>query len=321
MPSIDLPLDQLRTFQVPAEEPTDFDEFWNDTLADARRHGRDIEIERAETSYTAVDVWDLTFPGFGGEPVKAWVTRPADGTSRGTVVEYVGYGGGRGLPGERPHWALAGYQHVLMDSRGQAGTWGSGGQTPDPHGSGPKTGGPITYGIESPETYYYRRFFTDAVRLVDAVSAFPFPGSGPLFATGQSQGGGTALAVAGLMTGLAGVLPDVPFLCAMRRSVTMTPMEPFREVSRYLSVNSDRVDQVFDTLSYFDGVSFARRATAPAVFSVGLMDDIVLPSTVFAAFNAYGHSDKTIDVYEFNGHEGGGLRHQHRQARWTAERL
>ena len=40
------------------------------------------------------------------------------------------------------------------------------------------------------------------------------------------------------------------------------------------------------TLSYFDGVSFARRAAAPALFSVGLMDMVCPPSTVYAAFNA-----------------------------------
>ena len=41
------------------------------------------------------------------------------------------------------------------------------------------------------------------------------------------------------------------------------------------------------TLAYFDGVNFAARATAEALFSVGLMDDICPPSTVYAAYNAY----------------------------------
>lgn len=318
MPFTDLPLDQLRPFEDPTTEPGDFDTFWADTLADARRHGSDFTLEPADTPYTAVQVWDLTYPGYSGEPIRAWVVRPASGVCRGTVVEYIGYGGGRGLPGERPHWALAGYMHIIMDSRGQAGSWGSGGNTPDPHGPLSTAGGPITRGIENPETYYYRRFYTDAVRLIDIVDKLPFPDRGRLFATGHSQGGGTTLAVAGLAKGLAGVLPDVAFLCAIRRAVELTPTEPYREIARYLSVHTDRVDQVFDTLSYFDGVSFARRATAPALFSVALMDDIVLPSTVFAAFNAYAHPAKSIEVYQFNGHEGGGLRHQYRQARWAA---
>ena len=48
---------------------------------------------------------------------------------------------------------------------------------------------------------------------------------------------------------------------------------------------------------------FARRSKAPALFSVGLMDDICPPSTVFAAFNAYAGLKRMVE-YEFNNHEG-----------------
>ncbi len=44
-------------------------------------------------------VHDVTFAGFGGHPVRAWLTLPAQrsGPLPG-VVEFIGYGGGRGLP-------------------------------------------------------------------------------------------------------------------------------------------------------------------------------------------------------------------------------
>ena len=65
-----------------------------------------------------------------------------------------------------------------------------------------------------------------------------------------------------------------------------------------------RVDEVFRTLSYFDGMQFAVRARCPALFSVGLMDDICPPRTVFAAYNHYA-GPKDIRVWPFNQHEGG----------------
>ena len=65
---------------------------------------------------------------------------------------------------------------------------------------------------------------------------------------------------------------------------------------------------MFATLSYIDVVNHAQRVTAPALFSVGLSDDITPPSTVFAAFHYYG-GPKDIAVYPFSGHEGGGTRH------------
>ena len=55
-----------------------------------------------------------------------------------------------------------------------------------------------------------------------------------------------------------------------------------------------------------DGLNFAPRATAPALFSVGLMDEICPPSTVFAAYNHYA-GPKDIRVWSFNGHEAGEL--------------
>jgi cephalosporin-C deacetylase len=115
-------------------------------------------------------------------------------------------------------------------------------------------------------------------------------------------------------------MPDVPFLCDFRRSVELTPDAPFTELRQYLAVHRDQDDQTFATLSYFDGVGFARRASATARFSVALMDPIVLPSTVFAAYNAYGSAEKMIDVYPFNGHEGGQGHQFVRQARWLADR-
>jgi cephalosporin-C deacetylase len=88
----------------------------------------------------------------------------------------------------------------------------------------------------------------------------------------------------------------------------MTDCRPYVELIDYLSVHRGEVDRVFSTLSYLDVVNHAKRATAPALFSVGLVDDITPASTVFAAFNHYA-GPKQIEVYQFNGHDGGGTQH------------
>ena len=62
------------------------------------------------------------------------------------------------------------------------------------------------------------------------------------------------------------------------------------------------------------------RASVPALFSVALMDPVCPPSTVFAAFNAYG-GPAEIDVFPFNGHEGGGAVQWERQARFVRSHL
>jgi cephalosporin-C deacetylase len=88
--------------------------------------------------------------------------------------------------------------------------------------------------------------------------------------------------------GLVAVMPDVPFLCHFRRAADICDEPPYTEIIRYLAIHRGVGDSAFTTLSYFDGVSFAERASAPALSSVGLMDQVCPPSTVYAAYHAYG---------------------------------
>jgi cephalosporin-C deacetylase len=139
--------------------------------------------------------------------------------------------------------------------------------------------------------------------------------------TGGSQGGGISIAVAALADGLVGAMPDVPFLCHFRRATELTDEDPYAEIAAYLKAHRDHLDRVFGTLAYFDGAVLARLASAPTLFSVALMDKVCPPSTVFAAFNAYGGLDKTIAVYPYNEHEGGQAFHHGVQLDWLAARL
>lgn len=293
-------------------EPADFDAFWAQTLAEAARHPLAVTAIRVTdapgaAALTTLDVYDVTFNGFGGQPIRAWLRVPAGATEPlPAIVQFHGYGRGRGQAFENLLWASAGYAHFDMDVRGQ-GSGGATGVTPDDDGgarSGPQVPGFMTRGIESPGSYYYRRLYTDAVRAVAAARSLDLVDETRVGVMGTSQGGGIALAVAGLVPDLAAVVARVPFLCDFPRASVITNAMPYREIAQYLAVHRLSVTTVHETLSYFDGVNFAARATTPAVFTVGLMDAICPPSTVFGAFHRYA-GPKDITVWQYNGHEGG----------------
>ncbi|QDB78337.1 acetylxylan esterase [Georgenia sp. 311] len=321
MPLFDLDAARLPDYRPDVAEPADFDDFWARTLAETRAHDLAVEAVPVDAHLRLVDAFDLTFSGFGGHRVKAWYLRPA-GTDEPlpAVVEYLGYGGGRGLPHSRLLWAAAGYAYVVMDTRGQGTTTTNGfGATPDPVGTGVAAPGTLTRGIEDPHEHYYRRVYTDGVRAVEAVRTLPGVDEGRVAVTGVSQGGAITTAVAGLVD-VAAAMPDVPWLAHIRRGVEMAPEGPFEEVRTYLAAHRDRVEPAFRTLSYIDGVNHAKRATAPALYSVALMDTVCPPSTVYASANHYG-GDVDVEVYPFNEHEGGTEFQRERQLTWLAERL
>lgn len=321
MPRFDLPVAKLRSYRPAVQTPDDFDEFWARTLAESRAVAQPPTLTRVESPLTLVEVYDVSFSGFGGDAVRGWFVVPAGASGPlPTVVEFNGYGGGRGLPHERLAWVASGYAWAFMDTRGQGSAWGTGGDTPDPHGTGASTPGFMTRGIDDPEQYYYRRVFTDAALFIDAMRGLDQVDDARVAVTGGSQGGGIAIAAAGLSDGLVGVMPDVPFLCHFERAVGLTDRDPYNEIVRYLSVHRDAVDQTFRTLSYFDGANFAARSAAPALYSVALMDPICPPSTVYAAANGHLGGAEVIE-YPFNEHEGGQGMHWQRQAAWLAARL
>lgn len=306
MPFFDMPIGDLRTYRPDLHEPDDLDAFWSETLSESRNRATGpVTQTLIDSPMRQTEVRDLRVPGFGGDEVAAWMVAPRGlSAPLPTVVEFVGYSGGRGYPHQRLAWVASGYIHVVVDNRGQGWGW-SPGATPDTHGSAPSVPGVMTRGIEHPETYYYRRAFTDAVLATEAVAALPQVDATRLAVIGGSQGGGIATAVASLSAAPAALIADVPFLAHFGRAVGLTGAEPYEEIATYLRAYPARVSQVFRTLSYFDTAVLATRANAPGLFSTALQDETCPPSTVFALANRYGGQSE-VDVYEFNKHEGGG---------------
>src|SRR5215208_5775952 len=98
MSFFDLSLKELQSYCPDRDEPADFDTFWKSTLEEARAFPLNATFKKVNYGLVAQETFDVTFSGFGGQPVKGWLIVPT-GTQRTRklpcVVEYIGYGGGR----------------------------------------------------------------------------------------------------------------------------------------------------------------------------------------------------------------------------------
>lgn len=324
MPLFDLPRDVLETYRPERTEPADFAAFWADTLSTARTGVRPPRLTPFEADLPLVEAHDVSFAGFGGQDVHGWWVRPAtappaDGWP--VVVQFLGYGDGRGTPLDWLAWPAAGFATLVMDTRGQGARARRAGSTGDSGGSSsPHVEGFLTKGIGDPADYYYRRVFADAALAVDVARDLPGADPSRLAVLGTSQGGAIALAAAALADGIAAAMVNVPFLCHVERAIEITETKPYSELLDYVRTRKGSVEQAFATLRYFDGMTMAAHATAPALFSVALMDDVCPPSTVYAARNHYAGPSELV-VYPWNKHEGGGDTHELRQIAWARKRL
>ena len=321
----DLALDELRSYRPDLTEPADLRDFWATTLDDAQAHDIDVTWTPYESPLRTVDVFDVRFSGFGGQRIAAWLLLPRQRRDPlPCIVQYVGYGGGRGLPHEWLTWSAMGFAHLVMDTRGQ-GSAHHPGRTPDldPEGSPPHVPGFLTLGLPDPARHYYRRLFTDAVRAVEAAASHPDIDASRVVTAGGSQGGALSLAASILRGWLladppAAVLADVPFLCHFRRAAELASDFAVHRAGRVVQPpprpGRGRLRGTWRTSTWpcSPGTRWRRACGASR-----LRDPICPPSTVFAAHNRYG-GPADMRVWEWNEHEGGEAFQELEQVAWLA---
>lgn len=304
MPLIDMPLEQLHTYEGRNPKPADFDEYWQKALAEVNAVEPGVELHPHPLKASFAECFDLYFTGVGGSRVHAKYLRPKQSQGKHpAVLMFHGYSGNSGDWNDKLNYVAQGYSVAALDCRGQGGL--------SEHlesAKGNTLRGHIIRGLEDePSRLYYRNVYLDTAQLAHIVMNFPEVDPDRVGATGGSQGGGLTLACAALEPRIKRAAPVFPFLCDYRRVWEMDlAKDAYDEIRNYFRLFDplhEREEEAFIRLGYIDCQHLAPRIQAEVLMVVGLMDTICPPSTQFAAYNKIS-SKKDLLIYPDYGHEG-----------------
>jgi cephalosporin-C deacetylase len=305
MPQVDMSLEQLRSYQGRNPKPADFEQYWDDSLAELRAIDPKIDLKPHALGSSAAECFHLTFTGVGGARVHAKYLRPRNTSGKHpAIVQFHGYGGHSGDWAEKLNFVSQGYSVAALDVRGQSGF------SQDVGGTLGKTiSGHFIRGLDNPDpkAMLFRSVFLDTAQLAGIVMGLPEVDPERVGAMGGSQGGALTLACASLEPRIKRAAAMHPFLSDYQRvwemDLAVIAYSEIKDYFRNFDPLHERESEVFRRLGYIDIQHLTPRIKGSIWMGCGLMDTVCPPSTQFAAFNRITSPKEVVIAPDF-AHEG-----------------
>ena len=278
--------------------PRDFDEFWEAKKKALAAVPPVVHMKQVEAlaDRPGVDIFDLQVDCLG-KPVSGYYARPSKTEPKSHPALLMPEGAGV-VPTDKAapaRWAQKGYLALDINAHGIPV-----GQ-PAKFYSDLANGELKNYrkdGASSRDTYYFLGMYLRMVRAIDFLTSQP-EWNGILVLQGVSQGGGQALAAAGLDSRVSLVVVSSAALC------DHTGMVAARVAGwpKVVPIGPDGKPEpaTLEASRYFDCVNFASRIKAPVIFCIGFVDMTTPPTGQYAAYNQV-KTRKEVYPKPQNGH-------------------
>lgn len=290
---------ELSEYKPSLTKREDFDLFWKDTITKARTVPLEPKVEKYDYPSSYVTVYDITYNGFDDTRIHGWYIVPSflKEDKYPCIINYHGFGGSRGVPSDFMMWVMMGMAVISVDCREQGGETGNCAN----YSSG-LTMNVNSKGILDKNEYYYRAVYMDCLKAMDFAETCNEIDKDRIVIHGISQGGGIGMAMCALDDRPKIGLFDVPSNSNIEKRVEMG-YGSYKSVTEYLKIYPERLEKVYETLSYFDTMNMADKIQCKVFASVALEDTTCPAKCYFASYNRIT-SPKQIEVYPFNGHDG-----------------
>jgi cephalosporin-C deacetylase len=284
-----------RNYRCQVIKPEDFNEFWGLVLDELSSIELNVKCEKDELrSDSEVTVYQIFYDSLDHVRISGWYSVPNTPVNGLPAILLVpDYQSDPPIPKD---WSTKGYACLSVNPRGKIRSRSQ---------FDPGYPGLLTHRIADKNTYSYRGFYADAWRGIDFLLSRGEVESKRIGVAGSSQGGGLAITTSAMRKEIKAASAGAPYLCGFMDAIELTDTYPYQEINDYLRTYPDRLEEVENTLSYFDGISFADQIDCPIIMNLGLQDNVCPPETGYALFETIGSKDKKLFEYEGHGREAG----------------
>lgn len=289
-------------FGVGTKRPRDFDRYWEHEKKALRKLPWDIKSVPVENVADGFVCSDVELNTTGPKPARGYFAKPVSaGPKSLPIVLFVHAAGVKGP------WCLARPETAINYSQ-----MGKGALAFDLNAHGMLNGQPQQYyddleagelkgyffkGIENREDFYFRGMYLRMIRTLDFLAAQPEWDGKRIIVIGESQGGGQALAAAGLDPRVTMAVATVPALCDWGGTLAGNKggwPQPF-------SQNGNQ-EKMLETLPYFDVAHLLKNSKATLVVEIGFVDHTCPSNSIYAAINQ-SKGEKIIFAAPYRGHQ------------------
>ncbi len=264
----------------------EFDRFWDAQKAALEKLPLEFSLEPvpAPAGYAGkVECFDIKVNCPGAKPVSGYLAKPVQTVkaSLPAIVTYHGAGVRSAKIELACSWAEKGMLALDINAHGIAN-----GQPPEFYDRLNTTDlkGYPHLNKGDREKCYFLGMFQRVYRSLQFIKKQPEWDGKCLVTRGSSQGGGQSIAAAGLDSQVTFCAALVPALCDHYGYLAGRANGWPRLIAVDQSGQPAQVD-VVAAAKYFDGVNFAARIRAEAIFTAGLIDNTCCPSSVYSAYN------------------------------------
>ena len=276
------------------KEPKDFKKFWDKTINDSKKVPLDLKFTLLENRSTdSCNVYQVEYQGYEFKN-RAYgiLTLPKKPGKYPAIIRFPGAGvhplGANTYMADKDVITLNLYIHPFPI------TWDIS------FYDSLKNSAYINYrfyGVESKETYFFKRVISGCVRAVDVIYSLPQFDGENLAAWGSSQGGGLSIITTALDKRIKMLVALCPAMCDytgyLHNRAGGSPHFFSKE-----NIDMFHNKEVLETLPYYDAVNFAKMITVPGYYSWGFNDVSTPPTSFYSAYNMITAPKETFIIPE-----------------------